>query len=116
MSPWLIGFTVFVVYPMVASLYFSFTHYDLLSTPRWIGLDNYIFMFTEDSFFWQSVRNTVWIVAVGVSVRIVFAIATAMLLTRKRRGRSPADLPSVWLGLGLVIGCAVTLLIGWAIR
>ncbi len=86
LSPWAIGFLVFIVYPMVTSLYFSFTHYDLLSTPRWIGLDNYKFMFTKDAFFWLSVRNTVWIVAVGVSVRIVFAIATATLLTRPRRG------------------------------
>jgi multiple sugar transport system permease protein len=86
MSPWAIGFLVFIVYPMVSSLYFSFTHYDLLSTPRWIGLDNYKFMFTKDAFFWLSVKNTVWIVVVGVSVRIVFAIATATLLTKPRRG------------------------------
>jgi multiple sugar transport system permease protein len=86
MSPWAIGFLVFIVYPMVTSLYFSFTHYDLLSSPRWIGLDNYKFMFTKDAFFWLSVKNTVWIVVVGVSVRILFAIATATLLTRPRRG------------------------------
>ena len=86
MSPWAIGFILFILYPMVASLFFSFTHYDLLSSPRWIGLDNYKFMFTKDAFFWLSVRNTIWIVVVGVSVRILFAIATATLLTRPRRG------------------------------
>ena len=86
MSPWAIGFILFILYPMVASLFFSFTHYDLLSSPRWIGLDNYRFMFTKDAFFWLSVRNTIWIVVVGVSVRILFAIATATLLTRPRRG------------------------------
>src|SRR5436189_286707 len=40
MSPWLVGFTVFFGYPLVANVYFSFTHYDLLSSPRWIGLAN----------------------------------------------------------------------------
>ena len=47
---------------MVASLYFSFTHYDLLSSPRWIGLANYRYMVREDPFFWQAVRNTAWMV------------------------------------------------------
>ena len=52
MSPWVIGFLAFTLYPMVSSLYFSFTSYDLLSTPRWIGLENYRFMFTKDPLFW----------------------------------------------------------------
>src|SRR5689334_13773860 len=81
---------------MLLSLYYSFTHYDLISSPRWIGLDNYRFMFGKltlngrpdqgDPFFWTSVRNTLWIIAFGVPLRIVFGIATAMLLTRPRRG------------------------------
>ena len=48
MSPWLVGFTVFFGYPLVMSAYLSFTHYDLLSSPRWVGLDNYRFMFETD--------------------------------------------------------------------
>ena len=48
MSPWIIGFRVFIVYPMVSSLYFSFTHYDLLGSPQWVGFANYKYMFTED--------------------------------------------------------------------
>jgi len=86
MSPWIIGFTVFVAYPMLSSLYFSFTHYDLLSSPIWIGLQNYVFMFTKDPFFWQSVRNTLWIIVLGVPLRIIFAIFTASLLCRPRKG------------------------------
>ena len=50
---------------MVSSLYFSFTHYDLLGSPIWIGLENYTFMFTEDPLFWQAIRNTIWIIVVG---------------------------------------------------
>jgi multiple sugar transport system permease protein len=73
MSPWIIGFFAFYLYPMVATLYFSFTHYDLLSQPIWVGFDNYRYMFTQDPFFWQAVRNTLWIVVIGVPVQIVFA-------------------------------------------
>ena len=86
MSPWIIGFSVFIVYPMVSSLYFSFTHYDLIGSPIWIGLDNYKYMFTEDALFWQAIRNTVWFIVVAVPLQIVFAIFTATLLTRPRRG------------------------------
>jgi multiple sugar transport system permease protein len=86
MSPWIIGFTVFYLYPMVATLYFSFTHYDLLSQPTWVGLDNYRYMFTQDPFFWQAVRNTLWIVVIGVPVQIAFALGIAWVLTRPKRG------------------------------
>jgi multiple sugar transport system permease protein len=85
MSPWIIGFLVFTAYPMVASLYFSFTHYNLLSQPQWVGLANYRFM-ANDPFFWLSLRNTIWIVVYAVSTQIVFAIVIAMLVARPRRG------------------------------
>ena len=86
MSPWIIGFFVFTLYPITSSLYFSFTHYDILSSPIWIGSANYKFMFTKDPFFWIAVRNTVWIIVFGVPLRIGFAIFTASLLTRPRKG------------------------------
>jgi multiple sugar transport system permease protein len=86
MSPWLIGFAVFTAYPMMASLYFSFTSYDLLRSPEWVGLDNYRFMFTEDPFFWQSVRNTLWIIVLAIPIRIAFAMFTAYMLTKPKRG------------------------------
>ncbi|HEY6566490.1 MAG TPA: sugar ABC transporter permease [Actinomycetota bacterium] len=86
MSPWIIGFTVFILYPMVSSLYFSFTHYDLLGAPIWVGLDNYVFMFTQDTRFWKAISNTLWFAAVAVPLQIVFAIATATLLTKPRKG------------------------------
>ncbi|MFM7718547.1 MAG: carbohydrate ABC transporter permease [Actinomycetota bacterium] len=71
---------------MVSSLYFSFTSFDVLSTPTWVGLKNYEFMFTKDPFFWQAIRNTLWIIVFGVPLRILLAVATAWLLTRPRRG------------------------------
>jgi len=71
---------------MFASLYYSFTNYDLLSAPRFVGLENYTFMFTKDPQFWQAMRNTLWIIAVGLPLEISFAMLTAILLTRPRRG------------------------------
>src|SRR5262245_23324211 len=71
---------------MIASLYWSFTKYNIPASPKWVGLLNYKFMFTTDPFFWVAVRNTIWIIVVGLPVRIFFGIVTALLLTRKRRG------------------------------
>ncbi len=86
MSPWIVGFAVFVLYPMLASFYYSFTNYDLLSPPKIVGLENFRFMFTKDPQFWQAMRNTLWIIAVGVPLQVLAAIGTAILLTRPRRG------------------------------
>ena len=58
MSPWILGFLLLILYPMLSSLYFSFTKYSLLEQPVWIGLENYSFMFTKDPFFWLAFRNT----------------------------------------------------------
>jgi multiple sugar transport system permease protein len=71
---------------MISSLFFSFTNYSLLAAPKWIGVQNYTFMFTKDPFFWLAFRNTIWIILVGVPLRITFAIFTAWLLTLPRSG------------------------------
>ncbi|MEA2558034.1 MAG: multiple sugar transport system permease protein [Actinomycetota bacterium] len=110
LSPWVLGFLMFVIYPMLASLYFSFTHYDMLSQPQWVGLSNYRFMFFNDPLFWTSLRNTAWIIAIGVPVQIVFAIVVAMVLTLPKRGRGfyrtvyfvPAMVPTVAATLAFV--------------
>jgi multiple sugar transport system permease protein len=86
MSPWIVGFTVFFGYPLVASAFFSFTHYDLLSTPRWIGFANYRYLFTQDQEVWPAVRNTLWLVAFMVPAQVLFAFGVAMALTRARQG------------------------------
>jgi multiple sugar transport system permease protein len=87
LSPWIVGFVVFLLYPMAASLYFSFTHYDLLSSPRWIGTRNYEYMVEDDPFFWQAVRNTAWMVVVGLPLRLLWALFTATLLTQRVGGQ-----------------------------
>ena len=86
LSPWIVGFGLFTLAPMIASLYWSFTKYQMPHDPVWIGTLNYRFMFTKDPNFWQAVGNTVWIIAVGLPLRIVLGVITALLLTRRRRG------------------------------
>src|SRR5512132_3558196 len=86
MSPWLVGFSVFFGYPLVMSVYLSFTHYDLLSPPRWIGLANYRYMFGTDEQVWSAIKHTLWIIVVGVPLQALFAFSVALLLTRARRG------------------------------
>ncbi|MBA3380043.1 MAG: sugar ABC transporter permease, partial [Chloroflexia bacterium] len=57
-SPWIVGFIVFTMFPFVASLYFSFTDYDVISSPEWTGLDNYQRLLTQDRLFPLALRNT----------------------------------------------------------
>ena len=85
MAPWLLGFLGFVLYPMLASLYFSFTRYNLLSPPQFVGFDNYRLMF-GDPFFWLSIRNTLWMVMFAVPVQVMFAITMASLIVKPKRG------------------------------
>src|SRR3954464_6969148 len=85
LAPALIGIAVFFVYPLLSAIYFSFTKFDLLSVPQWIGLGNYK-RFVGDPFLLQSVRNTLWMVAIFVPARIIAAIGLSMLLTNLKRG------------------------------
>ena len=85
-SPWLIGFFLFTLIPMVASLYFAFTDYSLLSPPKWVGLANFQRMFFEDPRYWRSVQATLYYVFVAVPLRLMFALSVAMLLNTPRRG------------------------------
>jgi multiple sugar transport system permease protein len=85
LAPALIGIVVFFVYPLLSAVYFSFTKFDLLTVPEWVGLANYRRM-GDDPFLLQSIRNTLWMVAVFVPVRIISAIGLSMLLTQLRRG------------------------------
>src|SRR3954466_14363413 len=69
MSPWIVGFGVFFAYPLAYSLYLSFTHYDLLSAPRWIGARNYDFLLHGDPNVGPAVKNTLWMIAVMVPLQ-----------------------------------------------
>jgi multiple sugar transport system permease protein len=86
MAPWLIGFSVFFGYPLVMSVYLSFTHYDLLSPPKWIGLANYRYLFNDDPQVGGAVKNTLWIIGVMVPLQVMFAFGVALMLARAKRG------------------------------
>jgi len=88
MSPWLVGFSIFVLYPLVMSAYLSFTKYDLLSSPKWVGLANYKYAFTVDPQVWPAVKNTLWFVAVSVPLSVLFAFGIALMLTRASETRA----------------------------
>ena len=110
MSPWLVGFSVFFGYPLVMTRYLSFTHYDLLSPPRWIGLANYRYLFETDQQIWPAVKNTLWIIAIAVPLQVLFAFGIAIMLARARAGVGvfrtvfylPALAPPVAATLGFV--------------
>jgi len=110
MAPWIVGFSVFFGYPLVMSAYLSFTHYDLLSAPRWIGFANYKYLLTQDPQVWGAIKNTIYIIVVGVPLQVLFAFGIAQLLTRARWGLGffrtvfylPALAPPVAAVLGFV--------------
>ncbi|WP_372637013.1 carbohydrate ABC transporter permease [Cohnella sp.] len=83
--PWLIGFFALTLGPIIASLYLSFTKYDLLTTPEWIGTKNYVSMFTDDYRLKDSIWVTMKYVFLSVPVRLSFALAIAMLLNQGLR-------------------------------
>ncbi|MFS8501010.1 MAG: sugar ABC transporter permease [Caldicoprobacter sp.] len=109
-APWLIGFFVFTVYPIVYSFILSFTSYNIVSSPKFIGIDNYIEMFFKDTLYWKSVKATFYYVFTAVPLRLVFALLVAMLLCRKTRAigiyRSALYIPSL-------IGGSVAVAVMW---
>lgn len=105
--PWLIGFVVFVAGPMLFSLYASFTNYDVTSTMRWVGLDNYVRLFTDDPLFWTSLYNTGFYVLFAVPLGIVTGLLIAVLLNQKVPGqrifRTIFFLPKVLTGVAVLL-------------
>lgn len=86
-SPFVIGFIVFTAGPLLASLYLSFTSYDVLNPPRWIGLTNYQRMLTDERFS-KTLINTLTFVAMHVPTAIPIALCLALLLNARVRGLS----------------------------
>ena len=86
--PWILGFLAFTIYPLIASAYYSFTSYDVLRPPRWVGLDNYAEIFLRDSIFRLALGNTLYFVIIGVPAGLVTAFLLANLLNTDIWGRS----------------------------
>jgi len=88
LAPWLIGFVVFSLGPVLASLYLSFTKFDLLTAPLWTGLDNYARMFGSDVRFWHALKVTFTYMILEVPLKLTFALLVAMALDKGIRGAS----------------------------
>jgi multiple sugar transport system permease protein len=84
--PWLIGLVVFQVYPMLATVYLSFTDYNVVQSPHWVGLQNYTTMFTNDNDFWNSVGNSLYYALIAVPLGLVVSLALALVLNFRARG------------------------------
>jgi multiple sugar transport system permease protein len=85
--PWFIGLVLFTLYPMLASLYYSFTEYHPIKPTEWVGLRNYGAMLT-DKLFWVSLANTLYMVLIGVPLTLFASFSCAVLLNLKVRGQS----------------------------
>lgn len=110
MSPWLLGLMAITAIPMLYSLYLSFTDFDLLGSPTWVGFANYKRMFTSDPQYWHAVTVTVLFAVISVPLKLAAALGVALLLNRNRRGvgvfRALFYLPSL-------LGGSVALAIVW---
>ncbi|MFD2329548.1 carbohydrate ABC transporter permease [Cohnella sp. GCM10020058] len=84
-SPYLIHFFVFVAGPLAASLYFSFSDYDMLNPPKWAGLDNFARM-ADDPLFWRSLWNTLYFAVLFVPLQTLLALVLAVVLNQKLKG------------------------------
>jgi multiple sugar transport system permease protein len=87
-SPWLLGLIILGMFPILASFYISFTNYDMLSFPRFIGFANYRILFTNDNLFWKSMGNTFYHVIIAIPLGIVVGVFLALLLNNKIKGMS----------------------------
>ena len=108
--PWLIGFFGMYFIPMLMSMFYSFTNYNLLNTPKFIGFANYVRLFTQDPLFWQSLKVTFIYVLILVPCRLAFALLVACLLNTSHKGlglyRTAYYIPSI-------IGGSVAVSVVW---
>ena len=95
-SPWLIGFFLFALFPLIASLYLSMTNYDFIREPKFIGAANYMRLFTGDPDFWTVMYNTLFYVGIGVPLGLAVAFVIANLLNSEIRGAPSFDRQSTF--------------------
>jgi multiple sugar transport system permease protein len=98
-SPWIVHLVALIGYPIAASFYYSLCSYDTFRPPRWVGVENYRVLLTEDPLFWKSLGNTLYMVAVGLPVGVAVSLGIALLMNQKLRGmafyRTLYYLPSI---------------------
>lgn len=85
--PWFIGFSVFIAGPVIASLVLSFTRYEVVTSPRFVGISNYKFLL-QDTLSWKSLYNTIYMVIIGVPLQLIVPLSVALLLNKEVKGIS----------------------------
>lgn len=84
-APFIFGFLMFLVVPLGLSLYYTFTDYNIIGEPRFIGWENYVRMFTKDPLFWKSLGVTFFFALISTPLRLIFALLVALLLLRNSK-------------------------------
>lgn len=106
-SPWLIGFLIFTLGPMLASLYFSFTRFNIIDPAVWRGIDNYQRLLFEDPLFWHSLQRTLYFAALALPLGLAFGFFLAILLNQEIPAvnvwRTVYFLPSVVAGVAVAL-------------
>ncbi len=109
-GPWLIAFLAFTAIPFVTSLVLSFTDYNMLSSPVYVGLDNYIRLFTKDRLFLTALTVTLKFVFISIPLRLAFALAVAMIMNRESKA---VPLYRVIYYLPSILGGSVAVSVMW---
>src|ERR1044071_1363809 len=84
-SPWLLGFLILTLYPILSSLYFSFCEYRVLTPPHWVGVRNYVELFSDKDYFLPSLYNTVFLF-IELPISLALSVGIALLLNQKIKG------------------------------
>ncbi len=87
-SPFVFGFFIIYVYPLVMTIKYSFQRYNVIRPPMWVGLENYQRLFFEDPRFWKSLYNTLYFTVFSVPLGLALALGLAILLSLKVRGQA----------------------------
>ncbi|CAN7746476.1 sugar ABC transporter permease [Paenibacillus sp. LjRoot153] len=109
-SPWLLGFLLLTLWPMIRSVYYSFTKFTLLDAPEWVGLRNYERIFTDDETFRQSLSVTLMFVVISVPLKLISALLVAMLLNKNIKGIS---IYRTFIYLPSLIGSSIAVAVLW---
>ncbi len=114
LSPWMLGFVVFYAFPILATFYFSFTEWKLVEPPTWVGLDNYLRMFTRDPLFVSSLKATSLFVALSLPLKLVLGLMLALLLNLKLPGMNAFR--TIFFVPAVISGVAVSLMWIWFLQ
>jgi multiple sugar transport system permease protein len=85
--PWIIGLSLFTLYPFLASIYYSFTHFSVLQSPKFIGAGNYAEIL-HDEVFWLTLKNTIWYAALAIPAGLIVSLGLALLMNSAKRGQT----------------------------